>query len=1008
MSPSEMMATPTSSGCPGQESGLGSREVVCSETGSARRRSARLAGKSDSGEVASGKRMKFEEVDSGKQEPDLYLRSYGGASESVAVKEEVEKGESVSRLGLAGTANGGSGRKRKLSSEAKSPSFVSNEVVELVNKVMSLRCGKRVVIDVKEDSSGSDGAEKTGESKESVFIGSGNCLSVPKFEKGAGEDENDPQKEKRFSRAQKGKGKVGDETLETSDSSMSSGSETEDMMEVPKAKLIITTKSGVKTRGRLSKEEKDKAKLGVNASSFIDINIAVKDDSSGFDRAEKTEKSKESVLVGSGNHLSMPKLEKSAGEDENGPQEKETRFSRAQKGKGKVGDETLEMSGSSTSSGSETEDVTEVPKAKLRITTKSGVKTRGRLSMEEKGKANLGVNASSPIDINIAETNTENVEGNSASGANNHLAANEALPAEQAQAREAFNFVNNAGNVPNAGIVRNGRHDRARHRNFARRNASRFAHFSSQDELGPNQAPNVAGNSNQPENPVEDWPGPFSTAMKIIRDRATYVWSAVPDKSEAVEINWTPKKQDSCKSEKRAPSLQDLCLTVVSKNADAVTSLDFVPDSLRHKISWFLCDSRVMNGKFLELLVDGSPTEVRVRDCSWLTEELFAKIFEGLDASKLMVFQFDLCGSCMPDYNLHATLARSPNWLPALSMISLKGAYRLTDVGLSLLASAAPCLKSIDISQCPLLTSEGICCLLSSLRSVLRELYLDNCHGIDAMLILPALLKLECLEVLSLAGIQTVCDDFVSKFITVSGCRMKELVLADCLELTDFSLEVIGNICSELRAIDLSNLRKLTDASIAHLANGCQTIEILKFCRNGFSDVAIAAYLDVRGASLKDLSLNNIAQFLGGRQSSSSSGNGSRKSDAPVKCVSWKRSLSTRSFEAESYWEPGTRKEILPAMRVSEDQLHPIMYSQWKMLQRRKKMGGKRYKIQKLLIRIWILARKNVVGTVIGFFGAVLGSIGGVREGGIFILMLALIIGFDPKTSTAISICESR
>ncbi|GER36060.1 F-box/LRR-repeat protein 2 [Striga asiatica] len=725
-SPSAKMATPASSGCPGQELGLGLREVVDSETGSARRRSARLAGKLDNGEEASGKRMKFEEVDFGKQEPDLYLGSDGGAAESGAVKEEVEKGESVSRLGLAGTADGGSGRKRKLSSEAKSPRFVSNEVVELVNKVMSLRSGKRVVIDVKEGSSGSDRAEKTGNSNKSVFVGSGNHPSVPKLEKGPGEDENGPQKkEKRFSRAQKGKEKVGDETLETSDSSMSSGSETEDV---------------------------------------------------------------------------------------------------------------------------------------------SGVKTRGRLSKEEKGKAKLGVNASSQIDINIAETNAENVEGRSASGASNHSAANEALPAEQAQAREAFNFVNNAGNVPNAGIagfVRNRRYDRERHRNFARQNASRFAHFSSQDELGPDQATNGAGNSNQPQNPVEDWPGPFSTAMKIISDRATYVWSAVPDTSEAVEINWTPKKKDSCKNEKRAPSLQDLCLTVVSKNADAVTSLDFVPDSLRHKISWFLCDSRVMNGKFLELLVDGSPTEVRVRDCSWLTEELFAKIFEGLDASKLMVFQFDLCGSCMPDYNLHATLARSPNWLPALSMISLRGAYRLTDVGLSLLASAAPCLKSIDISQCPLLTSEGICCLLSSLRLVLRELYLDNCHGIDAMLILPALLKLESLEVLSLAGIQTVSDDFVSKFITASGCRMKELVLADCLELTDFSLEVIGNICSELRAIDLSNLRKLTDASIAHLANGCRTIEILKLCRNGFSDIAIAAYLDVRGASLKDLSLNNIVQVSG-------------------------------------------------------------------------------------------------------------------------------------------------
>ncbi|CAA0837259.1 Sulfite exporter TauE/SafE family protein [Striga hermonthica] len=48
---------------------------------------------------------------------------------------------------------------------------------------------------------------------------------------------------------------------------------------------------------------------------------------------------------------------------------------------------------------------------------------------------------------------------------------------------------------------------------------------------------------------------------------------------------------------------------------------------------------------------------------------------------------------------------------------------------------------------------------------------------------------------------------------------------------------------------------------------------------------------------------------------------------------------------------------------------------------------------------------KIVVGTVIGFFGAALGSIGGAGGGGIFVPMLTLIIGFDPKTSTAISKC---
>ncbi|KAG8662688.1 sulfite exporter TauE/SafE family protein 3 [Manihot esculenta] len=48
---------------------------------------------------------------------------------------------------------------------------------------------------------------------------------------------------------------------------------------------------------------------------------------------------------------------------------------------------------------------------------------------------------------------------------------------------------------------------------------------------------------------------------------------------------------------------------------------------------------------------------------------------------------------------------------------------------------------------------------------------------------------------------------------------------------------------------------------------------------------------------------------------------------------------------------------------------------------------------------------KIVVGSIVGFFGAALGSVGGVGGGGIFVPMLTLIIGFDPKSSTAISKC---
>ncbi|XP_058113870.1 sulfite exporter TauE/SafE family protein 3-like [Magnolia sinica] len=48
---------------------------------------------------------------------------------------------------------------------------------------------------------------------------------------------------------------------------------------------------------------------------------------------------------------------------------------------------------------------------------------------------------------------------------------------------------------------------------------------------------------------------------------------------------------------------------------------------------------------------------------------------------------------------------------------------------------------------------------------------------------------------------------------------------------------------------------------------------------------------------------------------------------------------------------------------------------------------------------------KIIVGSIIGFFGAAFGSVGGVGGGGIFVPMLTLVIGFDAKSSTAISKC---
>ncbi|GAV72794.1 hypothetical protein CFOL_v3_16282, partial [Cephalotus follicularis] len=480
-----------------------------------------------------------------------------------------------------------------------------------------------------------------------------------------------------------------------------------------------------------------------------------------------------------------------------------------------------------------------------------GSEGKRRYSIEEKGKGKV---------VNLSVIGNEILDSTVEPQLKNVVDKNVVLDNSTAE-----NVVQRQGRSSRRSNKRSNESRAEQFRDIARQNASRFAHFDSEEPVENHLSleegrMEMESGEEETNRDIEDWPGPFSTALRIIRDRADkpnlQKGTASAEKTKSAPIMWIPKGHGGLKV--LVPSLQELCMAVLAKNADAISSLQNVPDALRHKLSQVLCDSRRMNSHFFNLLVIGSPTEIRLRDCSWLTEEQFTKSFEGCETNNLVILQLDQCGRCMPDYVVPATLARATNCLPLLTTLSLAGACRLSNAGLSALVSSAPALRSINLSQCSLITHAGIDTLANSLGSVLRELYLNDCQSIDPMLILPALKKLDYLEVLSLVGIEMVCDDFVREFITACGHNMKELVLADCVKLTDSSLKLIAEKCSGLCALDISNLCKLTDSAIGYLANGGQAIHALKLCRNVFSDEAIAAYLETSGESLKELSLNNV------------------------------------------------------------------------------------------------------------------------------------------------------
>ncbi|XP_020578114.1 uncharacterized protein LOC110023180 isoform X2 [Phalaenopsis equestris] len=465
-----------------------------------------------------------------------------------------------------------------------------------------------------------------------------------------------------------------------------------------------------------------------------------------------------------------------------------------------------------------------------------------RYSMKEKGKAKL-------VSKELTVADGEQV-------------------AEQVTAQEVeFTDVSGPRKQKTESSQRNSRSRREAARNTAIELAPQFAFFKAEEEITDDEveADDLILDANE-----EDWPGPFSTAMKIIAERESILsarslnYSSLNNGEAEVKIPWTPSNAQRHKTVgKLAPQLKDLCLKVLCENAEEVESLEGLPDVIKHNIAMLLCHSRRMSFRLLGLLTKGSPFEIYLSDCSWATDKQFEEVFSQCNIDNLKVLQLDFCGRCLPDYVLHSTFAKAPNCLPSLNRLSLKGAYCLSDDGLNAIVASAPLLRSLNLSQCSLITSKGILAVAEKLESGLQELYIDVCHNVDAMLILPALKKLTCLEVLSIAHMETVTDKFLKHLIPICGSKMRVLIISGCRKLTNASMKVIGESCRSLSYLDIRHLDRLNDSAIQHLVNGGCQFQTLKLCLGAFSDAALAAFLEASGATLVELVLNNIEKAAG-------------------------------------------------------------------------------------------------------------------------------------------------
>lgn len=171
------------------------------------------------------------------------------------------------------------------------------------------------------------------------------------------------------------------------------------------------------------------------------------------------------------------------------------------------------------------------------------------------------------------------------------------------------------------------REAKRRHYEVARYCARRLAHPQEYDSFNKG---NKKGVLKEAEDESQDFGGgPFYEAVVTIKKR-----------NLAQELKWMPAKNKAEVRKCGVPSLLDLSLKILARNAEAIVSLELVPDFLRHKLSQIVRKKRKMNARFLELLASGSPTEIRLNDCSEINTDDFTRIFGACDKKNLIVSDF--------------------------------------------------------------------------------------------------------------------------------------------------------------------------------------------------------------------------------------------------------------------------------------------------------------------------------------------------------------------------------
>jgi EIN3-binding F-box protein len=201
--------------------------------------------------------------------------------------------------------------------------------------------------------------------------------------------------------------------------------------------------------------------------------------------------------------------------------------------------------------------------------------------------------------------------------------------------------------------------------------------------------------------------------------------------------------------------------------------------------------------------------------------------------------------------------------LHKLKSLTVTSCLGVTDIGLEAVGKGCPNLKQFCLHKCAFLSDNGLVSFAKAAET-LESLQLEECHRITQFGFFGSLLNcganLKAISLVNCFGIRDLKLDLPE----LSPCNsLRSLSIRNCPGFGDGSLALLGNLCPQLRNVELSGLQGVTDAGFLSVLENCEAglVKVnLSGCIN-LSDKVVSVMTEQHGWTLEMLNLDGCRRI---------------------------------------------------------------------------------------------------------------------------------------------------